>query len=188
VPISINQIKSGLTIELNGEVYVIQEYQHVKPGKGAAFVRVKVRNLATDAVFDKTFKSDDKLTEAYVDERKLIYQYRTSDTFHFMDRDNYEEVIMHKEKIEHEIPYLKDNLEVSASFYKHRLLRLNLPTFIEFEVVETEPGIKGDTVKSGTKPAKLETGLVVQVPLFINTSDKLKIDTRTGTYVERVSR
>ena len=186
MPISINQIKSGLTITVNNEVFVIQEYQHVKPGKGAAFVRTKLKNLVTGAVFEKTFKPDDKLIEAFVEEKKLVFQYRSGDIFHFMDQKNYDEVIISKEQIKNEGNFIKDNLEVNALFFKNRLLRISLPTFIALKVTETEPGIKGDTAKAATKAAKLETGLNIQVPLFINTDDIIKIDTRTGVYVERI--
>jgi len=186
VPISINQIKSGLTVVINGNVFNILEHQHVKPGKGGAFVRTKLKNLITGAVLEKTFKADDKLNEAFVEQRKLVFQYRAGDIFHFMDQETYDDVIIPKEQIENEIKLLKDNLQVNAFFFEHKLLKIDLPTFINLKVIETEPGIRGDTAKAATKPAKLETGLVIQVPLFINNDEILKIDTRTGTYVERI--
>ena len=185
MPISINQLKPGKTILINGEIFTIQEYQHVKPGKGPAFVRTKIKNLVTEAVFDKTFKPDDKVAEAFIEQRKLIFQYRSGNIFHFMDQENYEEVRIDEKQIKNEIKFIKDNLEVNAFFFEKKLLRIDLPTFILFKVSETEPGIKGDTVKAGTKAAKFETGLIIQVPLFVNTDDVIKIDTRTGTYVER---
>jgi len=186
VPVSINQIKSGLTVVINGNVFSILEHQHVKPGKGGAFVRTKLKNLITGAVLEKTFKADDKLNEAFVEQRKLVFQYRAGDIFHFMDQETYDDVIIPKEQIENEIKLLKDNLQVNAFFFEHKLLKIDLPTFINLKVIETEPGIRGDTAKAATKPAKLETGLVIQVPLFINNDEILKIDTRTGTYVERI--
>ncbi len=185
--LSINDIKAGLTLLLNDEVWLTQECQHVKPGKGAAFVRVKMRNLKTGNVQDRTFRGDEKIDQAYVEERKLQYQYNAGEIYHFMDQDNYEEISIPKEAIGEKIKFLKDNLDVQAYFFKVDPLNINLPNFIEFEIIDTEPGIKGDTAKSGTKPAKIETGATVQVPLFINQGDRIKLDTRTGEYVERVS-
>ncbi|MDD5596011.1 MAG: elongation factor P [Candidatus Omnitrophica bacterium] len=185
--LSINDIKAGLTLLLNDEVWLTQECQHVKPGKGAAFVRVKMRNLKTGNVQERTFRGDEKIELAYVEERKLQYQYTSGEIYHFMDQDNYEEISIAKGAIGDKIKFLKDNLDVQAYFFKNDPLNVNLPNFIEFEIIDTEPGIKGDTAKSGTKPAKIETGATVQVPLFINQGDRIKLDTRTGEYVERVS-
>jgi len=185
VPLSITQLKSGVTVAINNNVFIIQEYQHVKPGKGAAFVRVKLKNLLTGAVFDKTFKPDDKLQEAFIEEKKLLFQYRSGDFFYFMNQENYEEITISEEQIKNKVKLLKDNLEVNALFFKGKLLKVVLPNFITLKVIQTEPGFRGNTAKASTKPAKLETGLNIQVPLFINTSDTIKIDTRTGAYVER---
>lgn len=184
--LSINDIKSGLTILVDGQVYLVIETQHVKPGKGAAFVRAKLRNLRDGSIQEKTFRGDEKIEAAFVEERKLQYQYSSGDIYHFMDQDNFEEISISKEHIRDEARFLKDGLEVSAYFYKNEILNINLPNFIEFKIIHTEPGIKGDTAKSSTKPAKIETGAIVQVPLFIDTGDKIKIDTRSGEYVERV--
>ncbi len=184
--LSINQLKSGLTVLVDGEVYILAEYQHVKPGKGAAFVRTKLKNIKTENVLERTFKTDDKIEEAYVEERKTVFQYRSGDMFHFMDQESFEEIAASKDQLKDAVKYLKDNLEVSLFFFKDQLLKVSLPNFIEFEIKETEPGIKGDTAKSGTKPAKLETGAVVAVPLFINVGDWIKLDTRSGQYVGRI--
>ncbi|MDP2938866.1 MAG: elongation factor P [Candidatus Omnitrophota bacterium] len=184
--LSINQLKGGLTILMDGEVYMLTEYQHVKPGKGAAFVRTKLKNLKTENLIEKTFKSDDKIEEAFVEERKAVFQYRAGDLFHFMEQEGFEEVAVSKDNLKEAIKFLKDNLEVSLFFFKNQFLKINLPNFIDFEIKETEPGIKGDTAKSGTKPAKIETGAVVQVPLFVNIGDRIKLDIRTGQYVERI--
>ncbi|MFC1703421.1 elongation factor P [Candidatus Omnitrophota bacterium] len=186
MPISINQIKSGLTILLDNSVFSIVGYQHVKPGKGSAFVRIKLKNLKTDAVIERTLKSDDKITEAFIDEKKLTYLYRSGDFFHFMDQNTFEESIISKEHLKDAIVFLKDNLEVSAYYYNHKLIKIILPNFIDFKIVHTEPGIKGDTAKSVLKPAQVETGATVQVPLFINEGDIVRVDTRTSQYISRV--
>lgn len=183
---SINEIKSGLTILVDGDIYQVIEYQHVKPGKGGAFVRTKLRNLRSGNVQEKTFRGDEKIEEAFIEERKLQYLYESGGIYHFVDQENFEEITMAKEDLGDKIKFLKDNLEVNAYFYKDETLTINLPNFIEVKITHTEPGIKGDTAKSGTKPAKIETGATIQVPLFIDIGDKIKVDTRTGEYVERV--
>lgn len=183
--LSINEIKSGITILVDGEVWLTMECQHVKPGKGAAFVRAKIRNLKNGSVQEKTFRGDEKIEEAFVEERKLQYQYASAGLYHFMNQENYEEVAVAEENLGDKIRFLKDNLELSAYYHKDEVLNVNLPNFIEFTITHTEPGIKGDTAKSGTKPAKIETGATIQVPLFINEGDRIKVDTRTGGYIER---
>ncbi|MDD4953616.1 MAG: elongation factor P [Candidatus Omnitrophica bacterium] len=185
--LSINEVKSGVTILVEGVVYLVTDTQHVKPGKGAAFVRAKLRNLKNSNVQEKTFRGDEKIEEAFVDERKLQYLYASGNMYHFMDQENYEEVAIAEESIGDNKKFLKDNLEVNGYFYKGDTLNINLPNFIEFNVVHTEPGIKGDTAKSGTKPAQIDTGATIQVPLFINVGDKIRIDTRTGGYIERAA-
>lgn len=163
------------------------ETQHVKPGKGAAFVRVKLRNLKIGTVQERTFRGDEKIQEAFVDERKLQYHYNSAHLYHFMDQDNFEEIAIPEEIVGEKSKFLKDNLEISAYFYKDDILNISLPNFIEVKITHTEPGIKGDTAKSGTKPAAIETGATIQVPLFVNVGDSIKVDTRTGTYVERIA-
>lgn len=185
--LSINEVKSGLTILVDDIVWLTLECQHVKPGKGAAFVRAKIRNLKNGNVLEKTFRGDEKIEEAYVDERKLMYQYESGNMYHFMDQDNYEEVAISRDNLGDKSKYLKDNLEVNAYFFKGDFLNVALPNIIEYEIKSTEPGIKGDTAKSGTKPAQIDSGATIQVPLFINPGDVIKVDTRTGGYVERVS-
>jgi elongation factor P len=186
VALSINELKAGLTRLVDGTVWMVLECQHVKPGKGAAFVRAKMRNLKNASVQEKTFRGDEKIEEAFVEERKLQYQYTSGDMYHFMDQENFEEIAISAEHLGDRVKFLKDNLEVVAYFYKEDIQAVNLPNFIEFEITHTEPGIKGDTAKSGTKPATIETGAVIQVPLFVNVGDRIKVDTRTGTYIERV--
>jgi elongation factor P len=187
VALSINEVKSGVTILVDNTVYMVVDAQHVKPGKGAAFVRAKMRNMKNSSIQERTFRGDEKIEQAFVEERKLQYQYHSGSIYHFMDQDNYEEIAISDQSIGDNKGFLKDNLEVTGYFYKGDTLTINLPNFIEFEITHTEPGIKGDTAKSGTKPAQVESGASIQVPLFIDVGDKIKVDTRTGTYVERVS-
>jgi len=187
VALSINEVKSGLTILVDEHVYLVVETQHVKPGKGAAFVRAKLRDLRSGNIQDITFRGDEKIEEAFVEERKLQYQYTSGGMYHFMDQETYEEVALSEEVLGDKKKFLKDNTEASGHFYKDEPLNVSLPNFIEFKIVHTEPGIKGDTAKSGTKPAEIESGATVQVPLFINVGDVIKLDTRTGQYVERVN-
>jgi len=185
VALSINDVKSGLTILVDGDVYLVVDTQHVKPGKGAAFVRARLRNLKNNNIQEKTFRGDEKIDSAFVDERKLQYQYASGGMYHFMDEDNFEEIAIPEDNVGDKAKFLKDNLEVTGHFYKNETLTVNLPNFINFKIIHTEPGIKGDTAKSGTKPAKIETGAIIQVPLFIDTADTIKVDTRTGEYIER---
>lgn len=185
--LSINEIKSGLTILFDDQAWVVLETQHVKPGKGAAFVRAKLRNLKNGNVQEKTWRGDEKIDEAYIEEKKLQYQYSSGEMFNFMDQETYEEIAISGDTLGDKAKFLKDNLVVNANFYKGEVQNVVLPFFIEFTIIHTEPGIKGDTAKSSFKPATIETNAVIQVPLFINTGDRIKIDTRTGDYVERVN-
>ena len=185
--LSINEIKSGVTILVDDIVYVVVDAQHVKPGKGPAFVRARLRNMKNSNIQENTFRGDEKIDEAFVEERKLQYQYNSGNLYHFMDQDNFEEIAVAEEAIGDNTKFLKDNIEVLGYFYKDEVLTVNLPNFIEVEITNTEPGIKGDTAKSGTKPAEIETGASIQVPLFVDVGDRIKVDTRTGQYVERVN-
>jgi elongation factor P len=187
VALSINEVKMGVTVLVDDQCWVVIDAQHVKPGKGSAFVRAKLRNLRNDSVQEKTFRGDEKVDEAYIEERKIQYQYNSGDMYHFMDLENYEDLAISKDTCGDKIKFMKDNLEMVALYYNDSCLNVSLPFFIEFKIIETEPGIKGDTAKSGTKPAKIETGATVQVPLFVDSGDRIKIDTRTGQYVERVN-
>jgi len=187
VALSINEIKSGLTILVDDQVWVVLDCQHIKPGKGAAFARARLRNLKNSSVQEKTFRGDEKIEEAYVEERKLQYQYNSGGMYHFMDQETYEEMAVSEDDIGDNKKFLKDNLEVLAYYYKDEVLNVALPNFIEVKILHTEPGIKGDTAKSGSKPAEIETGATIQVPLFINEGDSIKVDTRTGGYIERIS-
>ncbi|MFH1578084.1 MAG: elongation factor P [Candidatus Omnitrophota bacterium] len=186
MPISINELKAGLTILLDGKIYTVVEYQHVKPGKGAAFVRIKLRNLKTARILEKTFKGDEKITDAFIQERKLEYLYRADKAYHFMDQDNFEDVNISAEVIGKNHKFLKDNILITAYSFEGEILSVALPNFIEFKIKHTEPGIKGDTAKAAYKSAIIETDAVIQVPLFVETGNTIKIDTRSGEYVGRV--
>lgn len=184
--ISINQINTGTALQINNDIFLVTEHQHVKPGKGGAFMRVKLKNIKTQQVLDKTFRPGDKLDEAPVEERKLQNLYQTDNTFHFMDLESYEEISVPSNIIGDDVRFLQENLEVVGIFANNQVLKINLPIFIIAEITHTEPGLKGDSTKAGTKPATIDTGATMQVPLFIDVGDKIKIDTRTGLYVERV--
>ncbi len=188
VTISINQISSGIGLRVDGVLYVVSEYTHVKPGKGSAFVRIKLKNVHTGQVVERTFKSADKLEDIQLDERKIQYLYRSDDTFHFMDNTTYEQIEVSLGTVNDVLKFLQDDLEVTGLFYDEKVLKINLPTFIIAEITHTEPGFKGDSSKAGNKPATIDTGTSIQVPLFVNIEDFVKIDTRTGEYVERVQK
>lgn len=183
--ISVNDFRTGLTIEVDGGIWRVIDFQHVKPGKGAAFVRSKLRNLRTGAIQEKTFRAGEKVEKAQIDNRKMQYLYASGDQHVFMNMESYEQVELPASSIEHELKFLKENMEVYIVMFQGETLGVELPNTVELEVVETEPGIKGDTASGGSKPATLETGLVVQVPFFVNQGDKLIINTTDGTYVSR---
>lgn len=184
--ISVNDLKTGLTIEADGEIWQVLEFQHVKPGKGAAFVRTKLRNLRSGNIQEKTFRAGEKVNKAHIDRRKMQYLYANGDLHTFMDSETFEQIELSSKQIEYELQFLKENMEVHVISYHGEMLGVQVPNTVELEVVETDPGIRGDTATGGSKPAKLETGLVVQVPLFVNVGDVLIIDTRDGgTYVSR---
>ncbi|MGG5255098.1 elongation factor P [Neobacillus sp. SM06] len=183
--ISVNDFRTGLTIEVDGGIWRVLDFQHVKPGKGAAFVRSKLRNLRTGAIQEKTFRAGEKVAKAQIDNRRMQYLYANGDQHVFMDNESYEQIELPAANIEYELKFLKENMEVSIMMYQGETLGVELPNTVELEVTETEPGIKGDTASGGTKPATLETGLVVQVPFFVNQGDRLIINTTDGTYVSR---
>lgn len=183
--LSINQFKAGVTILLGAEVYQITETEHVKPAKGSAFVRTRLKNLRTGGLLDRTFRGQDTAEEAFVEQRKLQYLYASGGIYHFMNQENYDQLVISRDVLGEGIKFLKDNLEVTGFFYKEQILNVLMPNFIELVITETEPGVRGDTAKSGSKSAKVETGATIQVPLFINVGDKIKVDTRSASYVER---
>ncbi|KMY50764.1 elongation factor P [Peribacillus loiseleuriae] len=183
--ISVNDFKTGLTIEVDNGIWQVMEFQHVKPGKGAAFVRSKLRNLRSGAVQEKTFRAGEKVAKAHIENRKMQYLYASGDVHVFMDNESYEQIELPEANIEYELKYLTENMEVHVMTFGTETLGVELPKNVTLEVAETEPGIKGDTSSGGTKSATLETGLTVQVPFFINQGDKLIINTTEGSYVSR---
>ncbi|MCT2346282.1 MULTISPECIES: elongation factor P [Niallia] len=183
--ISVNDFKTGLTIEVDNGIWRVLDFQHVKPGKGAAFVRSKLKNLRTGAVQEKTFRAGEKVAKAQIDNRKMQYLYASGDQHVFMDQESYDQIELSADAIEYELKFLQENMEVYIMMYQTETLGVELPNTVVLEVTETEPGIKGDTASGGTKPAILETGLSVQVPFFINQGDKLIINTAEASYVSR---
>lgn len=184
--ISPNDINKGLYIKLDGELYVVEDVQYVKPGKGGSFIKTRLRNLKIDTVLDRTFREVEKIDDVFVEEKKLAYLYHSGSSYHFMDQQTFEEIMVDHKTLGHSVDFLKDNMEISAAVYDGRIINIAPPLFVELEVKSVEPGVRGDTSKAGTKPAQLETGITIQVPLFIETGDKIKVDTRNGKYVERV--
>ena len=183
--ISVNDLKTGLTIEVENGIWTVMDFQHVKPGKGAAFVRTKLRNLRTGGIQEKTFRAGEKVSKAHIENRKMQYLYASGDMHTFMDTTSYEQVELPAEQINYELKFLKENMEISIRTYGEETIGVELPNTVELVVTETEPGIKGDTASGGTKPATVETGLTVQVPFFVNQGDILIIDTSKGEYVSR---
>ncbi|TXL68123.1 elongation factor P [Cerasibacillus terrae] len=185
--ISVNEFRTGLTIEFENDVWQVIDFQHVKPGKGAAFVRSKLRSLRSGNIQEKTFRAGEKVARAHVDHRKMQYLYASGNTHAFMDTTTYEQIELQSSQIEYELKFIKENTEVALVMYEGEVLGIDLPNTVELEVKETDPGIKGDTASGGSKPATLETGLVTQVPFFVNVGDKLVINTSDGKYVSRAS-
>ncbi|WP_257348040.1 elongation factor P [Pseudalkalibacillus decolorationis] len=183
--ISVNDFKTGLTIEVDGGIWSVIDFQHVKPGKGAAFVRSKLRNLRTGAIQEKTFRGGEKVAKAHIDNRRMQYLYSSGDTHTFMDTETYDQLELQSSQIEYELKFLLENMTVQVQMYQSETIGVELPNTVNLKVTETEPGIKGDTASGGTKPAILETGLSVQVPFFVNEGDVLIIDTRSGDYMSR---
>jgi len=175
-----------MVLELDGEFMSIVEFQHVKPGKGGAFVRTRLKKMRTGAVIDRTFRAGERVTEIRIERRPMQYLYNDGSLYYFMDNNTFEQFPVSDEVIGDQVKYLKENLEVTGLFHNEKILELELPFFIELKVVQTDPGLRGDTATGGNKPAKLESGAIVNVPLFINVGDTIKLDRRTNGYLERV--
>ena len=182
---STSDFKKGLKIEMDGTPYVIVDFLHVKPGKGGAFVRTKIKNLVTGKVLDQTFRSGEKVKRPDLAEREMQFLYREGNNFYLMDNENYEQLALTAEQLGDAVLFLTENSNVKVLFFNQQPVTAEAPTFVELTVAQAEPGLKGDTASGGSKPATLETGAVIQVPLFINEGDRVKVDTRTGTYIER---
>ena len=178
--------RNGVTFEMDSQVYRVVDFQHVKPGKGAAFVRTKLKNVITGAVLEKTFNPTEKVEEAQIDRKDMQYLYNDGDVYYFMDNETYEQLPLNKDELGDTLKYLLDNMIVKVLSYKGKVFGVEPPMFVELEVTYTEPGFKGNTSTGALKPATLETGYNVNVPLFVEIGDKIRIDTRSGEYMERV--
>ncbi len=185
--ITANDLRQGTTIELEGTLYVVEEFQHVKRGRGGAFVRTKLKNLRTLEIIREVFQPGEKLKDAFISSRKAQYLYREGDNFQFMDLDNFEEKIIPQDFLGKKVNFLSHNLEVTLNLYEGRIVDLELPSSVELEVKKSSPGLKGDTVGSATKPVTLESGYTLRVPLFIKEGDLIRVDTRTGEYLGKSS-
>ena len=183
---STTDFRKGLKIEIEGEPYLIVDFQHVKPGKGGAFVRTRLKSLVTGNVIDMTFRSGDRVDKPDLEEREMQFLYETQGEYHFMDTKNYEQLFLTGEQLGESKDYLKENLVIKALFHNKRPIGIDVPMFVELKVVKTEPGVRGDTATGATKPASLESGAVLQVPLFIEEGDVIRLDTRTHEYITRV--
>ena len=184
--ISVNDLKTGLTIEIEGVLWSVIEFFHVKPGKGAAFVRTKLKNVETGQVVEKTFRAGEKVAKAMLDRRIMQYLYKEGSDYIMMDNQSYEQLSVPEKEIGDGIKYLKENMEVSVLLYEGKIIGVDIPNHVELEVAECPPSEKGNTSQGGTKPATLETGAVVNVPFFISIGDKIRVDTRTNEYLDRV--
>lgn len=184
--ITAGEFRKGVTVEIDGQVWSIADFLHVKPGKGAAFVRTKLKNVMTGAVLERTFNPTDKYPKAHIETKKMQYLYNDGTLYTFMDLETYEQVELNHDQVEDAIDFIIENMEVTVRFYKGQAFSVEAPNFVELVVAETEPGFKGDTATGGTKPAVLETGYKINVPLFINEGEKIRVDTRTGEYMSRV--
>ena len=188
MPVSTTEFRNGLKIEIDGEPYVIVEFQHVKPGKGGAFVRTKFKSLKSGNVTDKTFRAGEKVDVPELDEKTMQYLYAADKDRVFMDTSNYEQISLSEVQLGESINYLKENMEIKVLYHKGRPINIEVPMFVELAIAKTDPGVRGDTASGGSKPATLETGAVVKVPFYLNEGDVIKVDTRTGTFIERVKK
>jgi len=180
------EFRKGLRIEIESKPYLIVDFQHVKPGKGGAFVRTKLKNMINGRVVDQTFRSGEKVGRPDLEEKEMQYLYRDGEHFVFMDNATYDQVFLGKEQVGEQSQFLQESITIKILYYNKEPIGLELPTFVELAVTAAEPGFKGDTASGGSKPATLETGAVIQVPLFVSEGDKIRVDTRTGAYIERV--
>lgn len=184
--ISTNDLRTGATIELDGEAWSVVEFQHVKPGKGAAFVRTRLKNVKTGNVVERTFRAGEKVAKANIEKKEMQYMYASGDEYQFMDQESYETVSIPADKLGDNVKWLKEGMIIEVMYFDGNIVGIDLPNFVELEVKDTPPGVKGDTASGGGKPATLETGAVIQVPFFVNPGDKVRVDTRTGQYLDRV--
>lgn len=183
--ISAGEFRNGVTFDMDGNVFQIIEFQHVKPGKGAAFVRTKIRNVISGAVVERTFSPTEKFPTAYIERKDMQYLYSDGDLYYFMDNETYENIPINADKLSDNFKFVKENIDCKILSYKGVVFGVEPPTFLELQVTKTDPGFKGDTATNTLKPATLETGAEIKVPLFINEGDMIRVDTRTGEYMER---
>ncbi len=183
--ITAGEFRNGVTFDVDGNVFQIIEFQHVKPGKGAAFVRTKIRNVITGSVLDRTFNPNEKFPTAFVERKDMEYLYSDGDLYYFMDSETYENVPINSDKLGDSFKFVKENVVCKVLSYKGVIFGVEPPTFLELQITQTDPGFKGDTATNASKPATLETGAEIRVPLFINEGDMVRVDTRTGEYLER---
>ena len=188
MPVSTTEFRNGLKIEIDGEPYVIVEFQHVKPGKGGAFVRTKFKSLKSGNVTDKTFRAGEKVDVPNLEEKTMQYLYGADKDRVFMDTTSYEQISLNEKQLGDSNNYLKENMEIKVLYHKGMPINIEVPMFVELMIAKTDPGVRGDTASGGSKPATLETGAVVKVPLYMNEGDVIKVDTRTGTFIERVKK
>ena len=184
--VAAGDFKNGITVEIDGNIYQILEFQHVKPGKGAAFVRTKLKNIISGGVVEKTFRPTEKFENAHIDRKDMQYLYKDGDLYNFMDVETYDQIALDAEVVGDALKFVKENEMVKVCSYNGSVFAVEAPLFVELEITDTEPGFKGDTAQGATKPAIVETGAQVMVPLFVEQEDKIKIDTRTGEYLSRV--
>ncbi len=184
--ISAGDFRNGMTIEYDGNIYQIIEFQHVKPGKGAAFVRTKLKNIINGGVVEKTFRPTEKCPQAHIERKDMQYLYEDGDLYNFMDVETYDQIALNSDTVGDAMKFVKENEMCKICSHNGNVFAVEPPLFVELEITETEPGVKGDTATGATKPATVETGATVSVPLFVNQGDKIKIDTRTGEYLSRV--
>lgn len=183
--IQAGDIRNGVTVEIEGSIYSVIEFQHVKPGKGAAFVRTKIKNLESGSVIEKTFRPSEKLKKAHIDRNDMQYLYTDGELFHFMNQESFEQIALNADDLGDSLKFVKENDVVKMLSHEGRVFGVEPPITVELEITHTEPGVKGDTATGATKPAEVETGATVLVPLFVNSGDRIKIDTRTGEYLSR---
>ena len=186
MPVSTTDFRNGLKVEIDNEPFIIVEFQHVKPGKGGAFVRTKLKSLRSGNVIDRTYRSGEKLDTPELEEKKMQYLYAADKDRVFMDTTNYEQVSLNEGQLGDSINYLKENMEIKILYYKGQPINIDIPMFVELAISRTDPGVRGDTASGGSKPATLETGAVIKIPFYLNEGDIVKVDTRTGTFIERV--
>ena len=188
MPVSTAEFRNGLKIEVDGEPYVIVEFQHVKTGKGGAFVKTKIKSIKSGNVIDRTYRSGEKIDVPELEEKTMQYLYAADKDRIFMDTSSYEQISMRELQLGDSINYLKENMEIKVLYYKGQPINIDIPMFVELTIAKTDPGVRGDTASGGSKPATLESGAVIKVPFYLNEGDVVKVDTRTGTFIERVKK